>query len=55
MQIIKPDVNINFVGRRKIAYIVSFVMILASIVSLIAHGGPKYGIDFAGGAEVLCH
>lgn len=53
MQIIKPDVNINFVGRRKIAYGFSFILILASILSLISHGGPKYGIDFAGGAEVL--
>jgi preprotein translocase subunit SecF len=53
MQIIKPDVNINFVGRRKIAYGLSLIMIFASIVSLIAHGGPKYGIDFAGGAEIL--
>jgi preprotein translocase subunit SecF len=53
MQIVKPDVNIDFVGRRKIAYILSGIMILASIVSLITHGGPKYGIDFAGGAEIL--
>jgi preprotein translocase subunit SecF len=53
MQLIKPDVNIDFVGRRRIAYSVSAIMILASIVSLIWHGGPKYGIDFAGGAEVL--
>jgi preprotein translocase subunit SecF len=53
MQIIKPDVNIDFVGRRKIAFVLSLVMILASIVSLVFHGGPKYGIDFAGGAEVL--
>jgi preprotein translocase subunit SecF len=53
MQIIKPDVNINFVGRRKIAFCVSLTMILLSVVSLILHGGPKYGIDFAGGAEVL--
>lgn len=53
MQIVKPDVNINFVGRRRIAYGASLVIILASIVSLILHGGPKYGIDFAGGAEAL--
>ncbi len=53
MQIIKPDVNIDFVGRRKMAYILSTIMILASIASLVVHGGPKYGIDFAGGAEVL--
>lgn len=53
MQIIKSDVNINFVGRRKIAYVLSIIMILASIASLLVQGGPKYGIDFAGGAEVL--
>jgi preprotein translocase subunit SecF len=53
MQIIKPNVNIDFVGRRNIAYGLSCLMILISIISLIAHGGPKKGIDFAGGAEVL--
>lgn len=53
MQIIKPNVNINFVGRRNIAYGLSCLMLLISIISLIAHGGPKKGIDFAGGAEVL--
>ena len=53
MQIIKPDVNINFVGRRRIAYVISALVILASIASLVLHGGPKYGIDFAGGAELL--
>jgi preprotein translocase subunit SecF len=53
MQIIKPDVNIDFVGHRKIAFGASLTMILLSIVSLILHGGPKYGIDFTGGAAVL--
>jgi preprotein translocase subunit SecF len=53
MQIIKPDVNIDFVSRRYIAFGASLTLILMSIVSLILHGGPKYGIDFAGGAAVL--
>lgn len=53
MQIINPDVNINFVGRRMIAYVLSSALILATIITLVWHGGPKYGIDFAGGAEVL--
>ena len=52
MQIIKPDVNINFVGRRRIAYALSLALIVATITSLIARGGPKLGIDFAGGAEM---
>jgi preprotein translocase subunit SecF len=53
MQFIKPDVNFDFVGRRKLAYGLSLALILASIISLVIHGGPKYGVDFAGGAEVL--
>ena len=52
MQFIKPDININFVGKRKIAFIVSLAMILISISSLVIHKGPNYGIDFAGGTLV---
>jgi preprotein translocase subunit SecF len=52
MQFVKPDVNINFIGRRKIAYIVSAVMITISLVSLILHGGPRLGIDFQGGTLI---
>jgi preprotein translocase subunit SecF len=52
MQFIKPDINIDFVGKRIIAYSVSLTMILISIVSLIIHKGPKYGIDFAGGTLI---
>ena len=53
MQIIKPDVNVRFVQNRKIAYILSAALVIGSILSLVLHGGPKYGIDFAGGAEAL--
>lgn len=52
MQFVKPDININFVGKRKIAFSISLAMILISIASLVIHGGPKYGIDFAGGTLV---
>ncbi len=52
MQLIKPDINIDFIGRRKVAYGVSLLMILISLVSLVLHRGPKYGIDFAGGTVV---
>lgn len=52
MQFVKPDININFVGKRKIAFAVSLAMIIISIASLVIHGGPKYGIDFAGGTLV---
>jgi preprotein translocase subunit SecF len=52
MRFIKPDVNINFVGMRKFAYIFSSVLILISIASLVVHKGPKYGIDFTGGTLI---
>jgi len=52
MQIIKHDINIDFVGKRKIALIVSAVMILVSLTSLVVNGGPNYGIDFIGGTLV---
>ncbi len=52
MQFIKPDININFVGKRKIAFYLSLVMILISIASLVIHKGPRYGIDFAGGTLI---
>ena len=52
MQFIKPDINVNFVGKRKIAFSVSLAMILISIASLVIHKGPRYGIDFAGGTLI---
>jgi preprotein translocase subunit SecF len=52
MQFIKPGININFIGRKKIAFALSSAMVLISIISLVFHGGPKYGIDFAGGTLI---
>ena len=52
MQLIKPDINIDFIGKRKIAFTCSILMILISIGSLLIHKGPRYGIDFAGGTLV---
>ncbi len=52
MQFIKPGININFIGKRKIAFVLSLAMILISIGSLLVNRGPRYGIDFAGGTLV---
>jgi len=52
MELIKPGTNIDFVSRIKFALIVSAVAILIGLVSLVVHGGPNYGIDFAGGTLV---
>lgn len=52
MQFIKSDINFDFIGRRNIAYCISGVLLLLSIATLLFHGGPKYGIDFAGGTVI---
>ena len=50
--IIRPDTNFDFIGRRRIAYAVSILLIVAGVISLAVKGGPRYGIDFAGGMIV---
>ncbi|MBW2434174.1 MAG: protein translocase subunit SecF [Deltaproteobacteria bacterium] len=52
MRFIKPDINIDFIGKKKIAYFLSAVCLAISAVALIFHGGPRLGIDFAGGTLV---
>jgi preprotein translocase subunit SecF len=46
------NVNIDFLGKRKIAGIISGAIILAGLVSIVLHGGPLYSIDFEGGTEI---
>ncbi|MCK5162332.1 MAG: protein translocase subunit SecF, partial [Desulfobacula sp.] len=52
MQLIKPDININFIGKQKFGLFLSILLILLSIGSLIIHKGPNYGIDFVGGTII---
>ena len=51
MQLLKQSLNIDFLGRRKIAWVVSIVLLLASIASLSIRG-LNLGIDFTGGTIV---
>jgi preprotein translocase SecF subunit len=41
--------NIPFMKYRRIAYMFSSALILATIVWLVLHGGPRYSVDFTGG------
>jgi preprotein translocase subunit SecF len=52
MELIKPGINIDFVGKMKVAFGISIAAIVISIASVIWHGGLNYGIDFAGGTIV---
>ena len=49
MQFIKTDINIDFIGQRKMSHILSGALILLTILLLLFRGGPNYGVDFAGG------
>ncbi len=44
--------NYDFIGFRRKAFIISGILILVGIISILAHGGLKYGIDFTGGTLV---
>lgn len=47
-QIVKPDLNINFMGHRHLAFTISGLIILICLGSIIFKG-LDLGIDFAGG------
>lgn len=44
--------NIDFIGFRYKAFIISGVVILAGLISLAMKGGPKLSVDFKGGTLV---
>ncbi|HPD57108.1 MAG TPA: protein translocase subunit SecF [Smithellaceae bacterium] len=52
MELIKPGINIDFVGKLKYALVLSSILIIIGIGSIIYHGGLNPGIDFAGGTII---
>jgi len=48
IELIKPNVNIDFVGNRRYAYAFSGILTVLCLLALVVYG-PRYGIDFAGG------
>ena len=46
------ETKIDFINKRRIAFIISALFILTGIVSLIINGGPRYSIDFTGGVSL---
>ncbi len=51
MQLLKHPLSINFLGKRKIAWTISFILIVVSLISITARG-LNLGIDFTGGTLV---
>jgi len=52
LQIVPPDLRIDFIRWRTPAMLLSGTIMVIGLVSLILKGGPNYGIDFAGGLLV---
>ncbi len=52
MQLIRPDISIDFVRLRYKAFILSGAIILLGLITLFARGGLKMGVDFAGGTLI---
>jgi len=52
MELVKPGINLDFVGKIKYVVILSVILIFISIGSIIYHGGLNPGIDFAGGSII---
>jgi len=53
MQLINPNSNIDFLGKRKIAILLSGFMLVISLLALIPSiRGLNFGIDFTGGTLV---
>jgi preprotein translocase subunit SecF len=51
MRIFK-DLNVDFMGKRKMFYAVSAAVILAGVISLLLKG-VAFGLDFKGGTEIV--
>jgi preprotein translocase subunit SecF len=52
LEIIKPGTHIDFLGRRRIAFAVSAVLLVGALLATTLLG-VRLGIDFAGGTEVV--
>ncbi len=51
LQLIK-ETNIDFVGKHRMALVISAIVILVGLGSLVLQGGPDYSIDFEGGTLI---
>ncbi len=51
LQLIPPDINVDFVGKRYFFVVLSTVVNLAAIFLLLSVG-LNYGVDFVGGSVI---
>jgi SecD/SecF fusion protein len=44
-----PETKIDFIGKRRICYVISAVVIIAGLAIFVSRGDKNYGVDFSGG------
>ena len=54
MEIIRPGINLDFVGKMKVFTIISAALVVLSLLLIVVRGF-NYGIDFAGGSLLQLH
>jgi len=47
-----PKVNVDWLGKRRLFFAISTVLILAGMISILNEGSLRYGVDFQGGTIV---
>lgn len=52
MELIKRDIDYNFLAKRKAALFISLTLIAVGVISIIVRGGLNFGLDFTGGTQV---
>lgn len=52
IEIVPPDIDIDFLGKRKLIAIISAILLPACIIAAFVIG-PNYGIDFKGGSDII--
>lgn len=52
LELIRPGTKIDFLKYRKLAYLISAAIVVAGFISLAVKGGPRFGVDFAGGLSI---
>ena len=45
------NTTIGFLGKSRMGFLVSSILIIIGLVSLVLHNGPNFGIDFRGGVK----
>ncbi len=52
LSFMKSVTKFDFLGRRKLAFTISALVLILGVGSVVMHKGLKYGVDFAGGITI---